>query len=110
MDLEEGGGRRKTGDFASQYELSKDMMPTADEKAGLTTEEKPKETVEVYKETRARKQWKFLVWAFTWWIPTPLLSSIGRMKRPDVRMAWREKVTIFMLIMLLCGSAVSTLR
>lgn len=74
--------------------------------AGTVEPKQAKETVEVHRETKARKQWKFLVWAFTWWIPSFLLSSLGKMKRPDVRMAWREKVTIFMLIALLCGAAV----
>ena len=104
LDLEEGGGMRKTGEF-STYELSKHMA-NANEKGISLMEEKEKDTVEIYKETQSRKQWKFLVWCFTWWIPSPLLSSIGRMKRADVRMAWREKVTIFMLITLLCASAI----
>ena len=29
-----------------------------------------------------------------------MLQFVGRMKRPDVRLAWREKVTIFWLIFL----------
>ena len=74
-------------------------LPVADAKAA-------KETVEVYKETSARKQWKFLVWCLTWWIPTFLIQYVGRMKRPDIRMAWREKVAIFILIMFMCASAV----
>ncbi|KAG2012867.1 chitin synthase [Coprinopsis cinerea AmutBmut pab1-1] len=33
-------------------------------------------------------------------MPSFLLHRIGRMKRPDVRLAWREKFTIFWLIVL----------
>lgn len=112
LDLEGGGGTRTPAAF-STYAPSKNMfneaggtekgLPLLDEKEGP---ENAKETVEVYKETSARKQWKFLVWCFTWWIPSFMLTSVGRMKRPDVRMAWREKVTIFMLITLLCGATV----
>ncbi|KAG6335389.1 hypothetical protein ID866_3703 [Astraeus odoratus] len=50
--------------------------------------------------TRVRRYWLHLVWFFTWWIPDFLLTHIGRMKRPDVRLAWREKLTIFVLIFL----------
>lgn len=106
FDLEEGGRgtQGETGSYApsrmfNELDATEKSIPVADEK-------ERKETIEVYKETTARKQWKFLVWCFTWWIPTFLLTSLGRMKRPDVRMAWREKVTIFMLITLLCGTAV----
>lgn len=48
--------------------------------------------------TRVRRYWLLFVRLFTWWIPDFLLTYIGRMKRPDVRLAWREKVTIFVLI------------
>ncbi|TIC40573.1 hypothetical protein E3Q08_03710, partial [Wallemia mellicola] len=51
----------------------------------------------------SRRLWVKLVWAFTWFIPSFLLSTIGRMKRPDVRFAWREKLTLCMLIALFCG-------
>ncbi|KAF2664200.1 chitin synthase, class VI [Microthyrium microscopicum] len=48
-----------------------------------------------------RRLWVALVWAVTFWIPSPLLRYVGRMKRPDVRLAWREKVTLVMLIFLI---------
>jgi chitin synthase len=35
-------------------------------------------------------------------IPSFLLSPIGRMKRPDIRLTWREKVTICLLIPFCC--------
>jgi chitin synthase len=103
MDLEEGGMYNAAESTLGFDGMGEKAHPAL---AGTTEPKQAKETVEVHQETRARKQWKFIVWCFTWWIPSFLLSSIGKMKRPDVRMAWREKVTIFMLIMLLCGSAV----
>ncbi|KAI0371480.1 chitin synthase [Pilatotrama ljubarskyi] len=57
-------------------------------------------TVEEVPTSRARRNWLYVVWATTWWIPSFALSKIGRMKRPDIQLAWREKVTIFWLIFL----------
>lgn len=48
-----------------------------------------------------RQAWVSLVWAVTFWIPSVALRFIGRMKRPDVRMAWREKVVLVLLIFLM---------
>lgn len=53
--------------------------------------------------TATRRWWVRIVWLFTWWIPSSALSRFGRMKRPDVQMAWREKVTICSLIFLACA-------
>jgi hypothetical protein len=60
-----------------------------DEKGGLTAAD---ETAEELQTTSKRKKWVALTWLLTWWIPGFLLSLLGRMKRKDVRMAWREKV------------------
>ena len=46
--------------------------------------------------THARRWWIRLTWLLTWWIPSFALRLAGK-KRPDVRMAWREKVAIFMI-------------
>jgi chitin synthase len=56
--------------------------------------------------TATRRMWIAFVWACTFWIPSPLLKWVGRMKRPDVRMAWREKVVLFGLIILLNAAIV----
>ena len=50
---------------------------------------------------KSRRLWVAFVWALTFWIPSFVLRYVGRMKRPDVRMAWREKVVLFLLIFLL---------
>ncbi|EGN94962.1 glycosyltransferase family 2 protein [Serpula lacrymans var. lacrymans S7.3] len=57
--------------------------------------------VEEMPTSRARRMWLYLVWGFTGLIPSFVLHHVGRMKRPDIRLAWREKVTIFMLIFLM---------
>ncbi|KAG1857448.1 glycosyltransferase family 2 protein [Suillus subluteus] len=55
----------------------------------------------ISKEGTSRRWWLFLVWGFTGWIPSFVLRYVGRMKRPDIRLAWREKLTIFILIFLM---------
>lgn len=56
--------------------------------------------VETQDTTLGRRAWVGFVWGLTWWIPSFLLQHIGRMKRPDVRMAWREKFVLCFLIFL----------
>ncbi|KAJ5643319.1 Chitin synthase 6 [Penicillium longicatenatum] len=51
----------------------------------------------------SRRLWAGFVWAMTFWIPSFVLRYIGRMRRPDVRMAWREKVVLVFLILLFNG-------
>jgi chitin synthase len=62
--------------------------------------------VEEYKDSPSRKRWVFVVYLLTWFVPDFLIRWLGRMPRKDVRIAWREKLAINMLIWLLCGVAV----
>ncbi|KAL8381668.1 hypothetical protein RB595_005788 [Gaeumannomyces hyphopodioides] len=57
--------------------------------------------IEEEKTSAKRRVWVAVVWALTFWIPSPLLRYVGRMKRPDVRMAWREKVVLCFCILLI---------
>ncbi|KAJ2907331.1 putative chitin synthase protein [Zalerion maritima] len=57
-------------------------------------------TIETSKVTLGRRVWVAVVWAITFWIPSPLLRYVGRMRRPDVRMAWREKFVLCFIILL----------
>lgn len=59
--------------------------------------------IEVVPTTSERRAWVWFVWLMTFWIPSPMLKYLGGMKRPDVRMAWREKLVLFFLIALLNG-------
>ncbi|PPQ66863.1 hypothetical protein CVT24_008571 [Panaeolus cyanescens] len=72
------------------------------EEGGMIVKDAPN-AVEEVPSSRTRRYWVILVWMTTWWIPSFLLRVVGRMKRPDVRLAWREKVTIFWLILLFNG-------
>ncbi|KAF8934754.1 hypothetical protein BGZ58_005466, partial [Dissophora ornata] len=64
------------------------------------------EPVEVVPTTRARKLWVFFTWCMTWWIPSFMLSSCGKMKREDVRMAWREKVALCCIIFFMSAAII----
>lgn len=69
----------------------------------------PKEkTVKTKKQrpTAARAFWVTLTWISTWWIPGFVLGCIGGMRRADIRMAWREKFTLCVLIFLLCAAMI----
>jgi chitin synthase len=66
-------------------------------------EKKHQATTEVIATTRARRWWIRITWALTWWIPSFTLRWFGGMRRPDIRMAWREKVAIFMMVLFSCG-------
>ncbi|KAL1621729.1 hypothetical protein SLS56_009033 [Neofusicoccum ribis] len=56
--------------------------------------------------SKSRRLWVGFCWALTFWIPSFLLTHVGRMKRPDVRQAWREKFVLVLLILLLNGIVV----
>ena len=65
----------------------------------MVVKEAPNTVVEIPL-TKSRRYWLWIVWLTTWWMPYFMLRIIGCMKRPDIRLAWREKVTIFWLIFL----------
>ncbi len=98
--------------FGSEsYAPSRNMFQGNDKKAmaekeALAGEIQEGETTEILKETSARRRWVALCWMLTWWVPTPCLTWVGRMKRMDVRQAWREKLALNMLIWFMCGCAV----
>ena len=64
------------------------------------------EEVDTVPVSGARKRWVALVYLLTFYIPDFLIKWIGRMKRKDVRMAWREKFAINLMIWLSCAFVV----
>ena len=96
---------------SDSYAPSRNMFQNADKEAlvakeTLAGEIMENETTEVMKETSARRRWVLLCWALTWWIPSIFLKWFGRMKRPDVRQAWREKFALNIIIWFICACAV----
>ncbi|KAI8640656.1 chitin synthase-domain-containing protein [Parasitella parasitica] len=55
------------------------------------------------KTSRSRGCWVAMTWLTTWWVPSLIMSRLCGMRRSDIRMAWREKVTLCGLIFLLCA-------
>ncbi|CAO1621031.1 unnamed protein product [Jaminaea pallidilutea] len=91
------------------YAPSQNMFAGADmqEKSGPRVEGKqPGEVAEEVRETAARKQWVAFTWMLTCCVPSFTLSRLGRMTRPDIKMAWREKLAINLMIWFICGCAV----
>jgi chitin synthase len=74
--------------------------------AFVVNEKKGHISTEVIATTPARRWWLRITWFLTWWIPSFLLVKVGKMKRADIRMAWREKVAIFMMVIGMCGTVV----
>ena len=106
------GGPQNRGVFESDYDKKDPRSPgvgslaysardTVKESGDMVVKEVPNAVVEIPSTKSGRYcQWLWVVWLTTWWIPNFMLQYIGRMKRPDIRLAWREKVTIFWLIFL----------
>lgn len=76
------------------------LPPLLPKGADISTADAPEAFEEQLPTTRVRRYWLYVVRLITGLIPDFALSHVGRMKRPDVRLAWREKVTIFILILL----------
>ncbi|KAK6346734.1 hypothetical protein TWF696_006846 [Orbilia brochopaga] len=83
------------GDMFRHFDTREQMA----EKGAAAREEEIDEVVV----SASRKRWMFLVYLLTFYIPDFLLSWLGRMRRKDVRVAWREKLAINLLIWLSCG-------
>ncbi|WPG97602.1 Chitin synthase 6 [Acrodontium crateriforme] len=62
--------------------------------------------IEEQKITFGRRAWVFAAYAITFWCPSFVLKYVGRMKRPDVRLAWREKILLISLIFLLNAAVI----
>lgn len=66
----------------------------------------PEEQVEEVSISSIRHWWARFVYFSTWWVPSFTLKYIGKMSRQDVQMAWREKVTLCLLIFAFSGSII----
>lgn len=87
-----------SGDMFRNLETREQMLEKGNEKQMEEVEEVPV--------SGSRKRWMALVWLLTFYVPTPAIRYIGRMKRKDIQVAWREKLAINLLIWLGCGIAI----
>ncbi|KAB8337164.1 hypothetical protein FH972_021468 [Carpinus fangiana] len=95
---EAGASAFNTGDMFRNMDTREEMAEKGNEKR--------MEEVDVKTVSGSRKRWMFLVWLLTFYIPDFAIRYIGRIKRKDVRTAWREKLAINLLIWAACGFVV----
>ena len=93
-----GGSAFNSGDMFHNLETKEQMLEKGNNK---DMEEVDEATV-----SGTRRRWMFLVYLLTFWIPDFVIKFVGRMKRKDVRVAWREKLAINIIIWFACGVAV----
>ncbi|KAJ3208093.1 hypothetical protein HDU67_007021 [Dinochytrium kinnereticum] len=72
-------------------------------KGGCCGPREKKPPMPVEKKSRSRKCWLCFTWGVTWWIPDFTLIYCGKMKQDSVRLAWREKVALCTIVLLLSG-------
>ncbi|KAL9105392.1 MAG: hypothetical protein Q9227_009430 [Pyrenula ochraceoflavens] len=84
---------------------SGDMFRNLDTRDHLAEKgnEKKMEEVDDAVETGRRKRWLAVVYLLTFYVPDFMIQFLGRMKRKDIRIAWREKFAINILIWLSCA-------
>ena len=96
--------------YAPSRNMFAGVNPAEDEKRGVpvgmaTAVPASGQVAEEIPTTSARRKWVFITWLLTFWIPSPILTMCG-LKRSDIRMAWREKLTINIMVWFICGCAV----
>lgn len=92
---EEGGGWT---DWDKKEMGGPRSPPIVGKEGGMVVNNAPN-AVEEVPTSRSRRWWLYIVWGLTGIIPSFILRTVGRMKRPDIRLAWREKVAICLLIL-----------
>lgn len=83
-----------SGDMFKNLDTREQMAERGNEKSMVEVEE--------FKDGPSRKRWVFIVYLLTWLIPDFVIRLVGKKQRKDVRMAWREKLAINMLIWFMC--------
>lgn len=89
-----GASAVNSGDMFKNMETREQMAEKS--------KERQMEEVDVVPISGSRKRWLWIVYSLTFFIPDFLIRIIGRMKRKDIRMAWREKLAINILIWFCC--------
>lgn len=94
---EAGASALNGGDMFRNLETKEELAEKGNKKA--------MQEIDVVHTTGKRKRWLFVVYLLTWYLPDFTIRFVGRMKRKDVRIAWREKLAINLLIWLSCLAA-----
>jgi chitin synthase len=90
----DAGASALNGDMFRNLETRSQMAEKANEKSQAV------QNVEEHQISGSRKRWMFFVYALTFYIPTAFIKWFGKKKRPDMQVAWREKLAINLLIWL----------
>ena len=93
-----GASAFNSGDMFRNLETREQMAEKGNEKI--------MEEVDDVVVSGGRKRWLAVVYLLTFMIPDLAIKWIGRMKRKDIRTAWREKLAINLLIWLSCAFVV----
>ncbi|KAK9454909.1 chitin synthase-domain-containing protein [Dipodascopsis uninucleata] len=88
------GQNQTGGDMFQNFDTREDLM----QKEMLAREQE----IDQITTSGARKRWMFFVWLLTFIIPDTFIKRLGGMPRKDVRIAWREKLAINIIIWLIC--------
>lgn len=91
---EAGASAFNSGDMFRNFETREQMAEKGNQKK--------EEEVDDMVMSGSRKRWLAVVWLLTFYIPDFCIKWIGRMKRPDIRTAWREKFAINLIIWFSC--------
>lgn len=95
---EAGASAFNSGDMFRNLETREQMLEKGNEKK--------MEEVEDVAVSGSRRRWMALVYLLTFYIPDFAIKLFGRMKRKDVRIAWREKFAINLIIWFSCALAI----
>ena len=96
-----GGMPRASNIEMSKLGLSKELGAKT---AQMKDEEDQDDSMPMKKKkSPARKRWICCSYLFTFCFPPFCLRICGRMPRKDIQQAWREKVTLFILILFMCA-------
>ena len=93
-----GGSGFNSGDMFHNFETREQMLEKGNEKKMEEVDESPV--------SGSRKRWMAIVYLLTFYIPDFGIKLFGRMKRKDVRTAWREKFAINLIIWGSCAFAI----
>ena len=93
-----GGSAFNSGDMFRNHETREQMLEKGNDKNMEEVDDAPV--------SGSRKRWMALVYMLTFYIPDIAIRLVGRMKRKDVRTAWREKYAINLIIWFACGVAI----
>lgn len=100
MDTKSIGGATTGGDmfrYIDNRSMQKDQLIHSKELG-----EGDGEDTEEIQESGSRKRWLFLVYLLTWWIPDYFIKKLGRIRDKQIRIAWREKFAINLMIWFTC--------